>query len=75
MTNIWALRTVDKSTLRDFIQKTDQLKQLMILLLCCVTLFKYKPEAVLSREKKRNNQSKQNLGKYRGHGLEFHESV
>ena len=68
MTNIWALRTVDKSTLRDFIQKTDQLKQLMILLLCCVTLFKYKPEAVLSREKKRNNQSKQNLGKkiYRG---------
>ena len=63
MTNIWALRTVDKSTLRDFIQKTDQLKQLMILLLCCVTLFKYKPEAVLSREKKRNNQSKQNLGK------------
>ena len=65
MTNIWALRTVDKSTLRDFIQKTDQLKKLMILLLCCVTLFKYKPEAVLSREKKRNNQSKQNLGKYR----------
>ena len=56
---------MDKSTLRDFIQNTDQLKQLMILLLCCVTLFKYKPEAVLSREKKRNNQSKQNLGKYK----------
>ena len=63
MTNIWALRTVDKSTLRSSVLKTDDLKRFMILLLCSVTLFKYKPEAVLNREKKRNNQSKQNLDK------------
>ena len=63
MINIWALRTIDKATLKDFLRKTTELKQFMILLLSTVTLFKYKPESVLNREKKRASQSKKNIDK------------
>jgi len=63
MSSIWSLRTIDKGTLKQFLRKTTELRQFMILLLSSVTLFKYKPESVLNREKKRANQSKKNLEK------------
>ena len=59
------MRTIEKPKLREILSQMvpGDLHQLMMVLLATQTIYRYRPEAVLEREKKRTNQSRQNMDK------------
>ena len=65
MINIWTLRTIEKTKLREILSQmsTESQHSLIMVLLATQTTYRFRPEAILEREKKLKNQGKQNMDK------------
>ena len=59
------MRTIEKSKLLDILSQmsTESLHSLIMVLLATQTIYRFRPEAILEREKKSKNQGKQNMDK------------